>query len=300
MIWALGDATPLWWNEAGAALFELPRAKEAPPPVLAALSRAAASDQPWIERWRLAVERRAMVATFLLGRAGLSDGREGLVVAATDVAPPIVPDAQAVPPNPSPKAPERRAASAEVTSAGADAARRPDAPVNPAISHASSRRLTWQTDASGKLLAGPPGTSLSQALGRGAPMQPALLSELFAKGGAAVEEAVASGRPVSGVPVDTIAAPDGSSLVGVLFGAPVLDQGRKAAGYRGFLVVSEMRPPEPRPAAAEVPPDEKPPPPASSTKAAPDAESDAGEPSSATGTPPPVGAEPPPSKGELA
>ncbi len=300
VIWALGDATPLWWNEAGAALFELPRAKEAPPPVLAALSRAAASDQPWIERWRLAVERRAMVATFLLGRAGLSDGREGLVVAATDVAPPIVPDAQAVPPNPSPKAPERRAASAEVTSAGADAARRPDAPVNPAISHASSRRLTWQTDASGKLLAGPPGTSLSQALGRGAPMQPALLSELFAKGGAAVEEAVASGRPVSGVPVDTIAAPDGSSLVGVLFGAPVLDQGRKAAGYRGFLVVSEMRPPEPRPAAAEVPPDEKPPPPASSTKAAPDAESDAGEPSSATGTPPPVGAEPPPSKGELA
>ena len=305
-IWALGDATPLWWNEAGAALFELPSAKEPPPPVVAALSRAAASDRPWIERWRLAVERRAMAAgaverlVDMLGRAGLSDGREGLVVAATDVAPPIVPDAQAVPPSPSPKAPERRAASAEVTSAGAEAARRPDAPVNPAISHASSRRLTWQTDASGKLLAGPPGTSLSQALGRGAPMQPALLSELFAKGGGAVEEAVASGRPVSGVPVETIAAPDGSSLVGVLFGAPVLDQGRKAAGHRGFLVVSEMRPPEPRPAAAEVPPDEKPPLPPSSTKAAPDAESDAGEPSSATGTPPPAGAEPPPSMGELA
>jgi PAS domain S-box-containing protein len=303
VIWALGDATPLWWNEAGAALFELPRVKEAPPPVLAALSRAAASDRPWIERWRLAVERRATVATFLLGRAGLSDGREGLVVAATDVAPPIVPDVQATPPDLASRAPERRAASAEVTSAGADAARRPDAPVNPAISHASSRRLTWQTDASGKLLAGPPGTSLSQALGRGAPMLPALLSELFAKGGGAVEEAIASGRPVSGVLVETIAAPDGSSLAGVLFGAPVLDQGRKAAGYRGFLVVSEMRPPEPRPAAAEVPPDEKPALPLSSTEAAPQEERDApvtGERSSATGAPPPVGAEPPPSKGELA
>src|ERR1700740_3493937 len=76
-IWAFGDAAPLWWNEAGAALFDLPRAKEPPAPVLAAISRAAASDRPWIERWRLDVDRRAMVATLLLGRAGLCAGREG-------------------------------------------------------------------------------------------------------------------------------------------------------------------------------------------------------------------------------
>ena len=295
-IWALGDAAPLWWNKAGATLFELPRAKEAPPPVLAALSRAAGSDRPWIERWRLTVSRRAMVATLLLGRAGLSDGRKALVIAATDVAPPIVADAQAMPPSLAPKAPERLAPSPGVKSAGADAATRPDAPVNPAVSHAASRRLTWQTDASGKLLAGPPGTSLSQALGRGAPMQPALLSELFAKGRAAVEQSIASGRPVSGVSVETIAAPDGSSLVGVLFGAPVLDQGRKAAGYRGFLVVSELRPGEPRPLEAEARPDEEPAPPPSSTKAAPEEERRA----ATAGEPSPVGTEPPSSKGELA
>ena len=290
-IWALGDAASLWWNEAGATLFELPKAKEAPPPVLAALSRAAASDQPWLERWQLAVESRSMIATLLLGRARLSDGREGLVVAATDVTPSLVPDAHAVPPTPPvPTAPERRIASAPPKLGGADVARRPGAADG---AMAASRRLTWQTDASGKLLAGPPGTSLSQALGRGAPMQPALLSELFAKGGPAVEEAIASGRPVSGVPVETIAAPDGSSLIGVLFGAPVLDQARQAAGHRGFLVISEMRPAEPQP-AIEAPSDEAPVALQSSTQAAPE-----DDPLSATDTPP-VEAEPAPSEGELA
>ncbi|MBV9432424.1 MAG: PAS domain-containing protein [Hyphomicrobiales bacterium] len=252
-IWALGDATALWWNEAGAVLFELPEAKDAPPPVRAALSRAAGSDRPWLERWRLVLQRRAMLATLLLGRARLDDGTEGLIIAATEVAPPIASNEHATPPAPLvARASEERIETSERKSTRADDGQPHTLPSGATTAHASSRRLTWQTDASGRLLAGPPGTSLSQALGRGAPMQPALLSELFAKGGPSVEEAIASGRPVSGVPVETIPAPDGSSLIGVLFGAPVLDQGRKAAGHRGFFVVSEMRPAPPQASSSET------------------------------------------------
>ncbi|MBV9111585.1 MAG: PAS domain-containing protein [Hyphomicrobiales bacterium] len=270
-IWTLSDAIPLWWNEAGAALFELPRA-ETPPAVLAAISRAAGSDRPWLERWRMAIGRRPVIATLLIGRARLQGGREGLVVTATAVAPPIVPRGRALPPSvdashvkPQESAaapPQTESIAVEVTArpAGPPHASSGDSRMSPAdtISHVSNRRLTWQTDAGGRLLAGPPGTSLSQALGCGAPMQPALLSELFASGGSDVEGAIASGRPVSAVPVTTIAAPDGSSLIGVLFGAPVLDEGRKVAGYRGFLVVSEKRPAKAQLSGAEPHPDTEP------------------------------------------
>ncbi|MBV9567470.1 MAG: PAS domain S-box protein [Hyphomicrobiales bacterium] len=302
-IWSLSDAVPLWWNEAGAALFELPKTDKAPPAVLAAISRAAASESPWLERWRGAIGRRPVVATLLIGRARLQDGREGLVVAATAVAPPIVPGEQrAQPPSVDASrlnARESAAVLLEAEPMAAEVAPPPTAAsessregphTTPAdmISHVSSRRLTWQTDAGGRLLAGPPGTSLSQALGRGAPMQPALLSELFAKGGPEVEEAIATGRPVSAVPVVTIAAPDGSSFVGVLFGAPVLDQGRKLAGYRGFLVVSELRPAQMQPSEAEADVGAKPP--SSETANAPEERQEGGnaapvmsEPASATG-----------------
>jgi PAS domain S-box-containing protein len=269
-IWALADGAPLWWNEAGAALFDLPRTQEMPELVAAAIGRAGRSDRLWLERWRLCVGRRPLVATLLLGRARLEDASEGLVAVATAGAPALAPDGRAVPPDmpdfrarvpeapPSPSLsrpsgadiPDRPGAQAAVSQIVAQAAG-----VTETIAHPLSRRLTWQTDASGRLLAGPPGTSLSQALGRGAPMQPALLGELFEKGGAAVEAEIAAGRPVAGVPVVTLPAPDGSSFVGQLFGAPVLDQGRRITGYRGFLVISGVRSGESQPSVSLTPPD---------------------------------------------
>jgi PAS domain S-box-containing protein len=100
--------------------------------------------------------------------------------------------------------------------------------------------LTWQTDAAGRLLAGP-GTSLSQALGRGGPMQPALLGELFSAQGPLIDDMIKAGRPISGVPVETVATSEGVSFVGTLFGAPVLDNARRPTGYRGFLVVTDAK-----------------------------------------------------------
>ncbi|MBV9752365.1 MAG: PAS domain S-box protein [Hyphomicrobiales bacterium] len=264
-IWTLSDAAPIWWNEAGAALFELPSSRKAPAVLAAAVARACITERPWLERWRMAIGRRPVVATLLMGRARLQDGRDALIVSATAVAPPILLNGRAEPPSSddapamAPESPpgdaQAKPPTAEVAPRGAPARlssgdARPAAPDT--VAQASSRRLTWQTDAEGRLLAGPPGTSLSQALGRGAPMQPALLSELFAKGGPDVDEAIAAGRPVSAVPIETIAAPDGSSLVGIVFGAPVLDRGREIAGYRGFLVVSELRAPQPQLAVGEA------------------------------------------------
>jgi PAS domain S-box-containing protein len=279
-IWALADGAPLWWNEAGAALFDLPRTQEMPELVAAAIGRAGRSDRLWLERWRLCVGRRPLIATLLLGRARLEDASEGLVAVATAGAPTIAPDGRAVPPDmPDFRArvPEAPPSPSLSRPSGADVPERPGAQAavsqivaratggTETIAHPLSRRLTWQTDASGRLLAGPPGTSLSQALGRGAPMQPALLGELFEKGGAAVEAEIAAGRPVAGVPVVTLLAPDGSSFIGQLFGAPVLDQGRRITGYRGFLVISGVRSGESQPSASKTQPDTSPDAPEDST-----------------------------------
>ena len=253
-VWSLADGGALWWNEVGAVVFDLPRAKVAAGDIGAALARAARSDRPWLERRRLSLGRRPCVATLLFSRTSLRDGTEALVAVATTLVPPVAPHGRAVPP-PMPvaaaKMPTDIAASQETESASGISTTADALPTGPEGTAADthdgeasapivSRRLTWQTDATGRLLAGP-GASLSQVLGRGAPMQPALLSELFAEHGALVEAAIASGRPMVGVPVVTLAAPDGTSFTGNLFGAPVLDRARRAAGYRGFLVVSGAR-----------------------------------------------------------
>ena len=72
-------------------------------------------------------------------------------------------------------------------------------------------------------------------------MQPALLSELFPGHAAEIEETLAAERPISGIMVETVEAPGDVVLAGNLFGAPVLDGARRAAGYRGFLVVAHRR-----------------------------------------------------------
>ncbi|MFI5014508.1 MAG: ATP-binding protein [Hyphomicrobiales bacterium] len=253
-IWALIDGRVLWWNEAGAALFELPRADGATDDVGAALARAAGSDRPWLERRRLSQGRRLAVATLRFSRTRLRDGTHGLIAVATAVVPPIVANGRAVAPPTvilGSQAPDGISATGELPPGRADTQAWAEAPPAGRSSPAAGkdegeapvgaiRRLTWQTDTTGRLLAGP-GASLSQVLGRGAPMQPAPLSELFAENGAAVAEAIASGRPFVGVPVATLAAPDGTSFTGHLFGAPVLDHGRQVAGYRGFFVVSRAR-----------------------------------------------------------
>ncbi|SED01195.1 PAS domain S-box-containing protein [Rhizobiales bacterium GAS188] len=241
-VWALADGRALWWNELGAAVFGLPRAEAnpaeaSPADIDAALDRASRTERPWLERRRISHGRRPSGATLLFSRARLADGGEALVAVATVLAPPIVPDGRAVPP--------ARPVSAAAEAADSDASHLASPPGaadggkhqgETAIA-VSSRRLTWQTDETGRLLAGP-GASLSQALGRGAPMQPAMLGELFAENGAAVAEAIAAGQPIAGLPVVTLAAPDGTSFIGALFGAPVLDHGRRAAGYRGFMAVA--------------------------------------------------------------
>jgi PAS domain S-box-containing protein len=219
-VFALADGKALWWNKLGATVFGLPGEAVAIG-IEAALARARHSERPWLERRRLFAGRRPCGATLLFARAPLAAGGEALIVIATILSPQIQPDSRALPP-------PRLAASA-----GAPQART-------AKLDATSRRLTWQTDTSGRLLAGP-GASLSQALGRGAPMQPAMLSEIFAENGATVAEAVAAGRPIAGLPVMTLAAADGTVFIGSLFGAPVLDHGRRAAGYRGFLAVTGTR-----------------------------------------------------------
>ena len=219
-VFALADGKALWWNKLGATVFGLPGEALAID-IEAALERARHSERPWLERRRLFAGRRPCGATLLFARAPLAAGGEALIVIATVLSSQIRPDSRALPPS-------RLAASA-----GAPQAR--TAPLD-----ATSRRLTWQTDTSGRLLAGP-GASLSQALGRGAPMQPAMLSEIFAENGATVAEAVAAGRPIAGLPVVTLATADGTVFIGNLFGAPVLDHGRRAAGYRGFLAVTRTR-----------------------------------------------------------
>jgi len=249
-IFALADGSAIWWNEAGAVLFSLPRVDGLARDIGPALARAASSDRPWLERRRISVGRLPCLATVQFGRAALQDGAQALVAVAARIEPPILASGRAAPPRalrppisadaeapekaPSSAAEPRGPAAAPQGASPAPAGREQG---GEAAFHPANRRLTWQTDATGRLLAGP-GASLSQALGRGAPMQPARLSELLTRQGDFVEEAIGSGRPLSGVPVETVAAPDGIAFAGNLFGAPVLDKERRAIGYRGFLLVA--------------------------------------------------------------
>jgi len=257
-VWAIADGRPLWWNEAGAALFRLPQAQSGGIETGAARERADRTDRPWLEIRRFSIGARPTTATLLLGRARLSDGNDGLIAVATSIAPPILATGREIAPAAvkarlaDPASPANEATAAEPAAKDGP----PADGAEPALGQhlTSLRRLTWQTDAAGRLLAGP-GSSLSQALGRGAPMQPVLLRELFAEGDTAIGETIASGRPFAGMRVETLAAPDGASFVGALFGAPVLDQYRRPTGYRGFLNVAGMRRPKDEGQLAEAAPD---------------------------------------------
>jgi PAS domain S-box-containing protein len=230
-IFALPGGSPLWWNAQGAALFDLPGAGIGAGDLAAALERACGSNKPWLERRRLVRAGRSSLATLVFCRAKLLDDGMALLVLANSIAPPLPSKDQVLPPRP---LSDRKdlIAGGEI---GGGAAR----DVLQAHSQTPGRRLTWQTDAEGHLLAGA-GVSLSQALGRGAPMQPILLADLLQEA-RAVRGAITSGRPFAGLPVETVANPQGMSFIGALFGAPALNRDRRPTGFRGFLLVSRVK-----------------------------------------------------------
>lgn len=242
-IWALADGRPLWWNQTGGMIFGLPPSESPAGDISSAIERAKHSDRPWLERRRLSIGPRPCLATLQFSKAHLVGGGQGLVAVAVRLDPPLTwSNGSAIPPPPlvSTTREPSMATYAGDTAAPLAGNSKELAENESRVSRPATRRLTWQTDATGRLLAGP-GMSLSQALGWGAPMQPVLLSELFAGQSFVIEEITRLGGPLSGVPVQTVEGTDGVVFTGSLFGAPILDGERRAMGYRGFLAVSDVQ-----------------------------------------------------------